>query len=490
MAKKNMSKAKRIRKQLLAASATGLVLVSSVASAGTSFAYATEKDTAEQEQVNINQKNKSSDVVAIQGKNTSENLYPYNWGTKFSYWYNTPNNFNGQWQTIKGASYKVVFSGMTSQHNPNIKFDIQADKVTTSGQWENGIYNLTISFTANSDTTNFTISGIPNPDFQNSKITSTLSDVPVDLLEHRSNIDNIINNIFNSDGSVKAGITQDKINLDQQTLKNIIPTDSLYWKNYIMPMFKLAGDLVTVVPQLKNEVLNLFGRNGSGLDYTHLSSNTTQAVIDQLQNKIDALSSGSSKIDSEKQALQQQLDQAQNLLQEIQIKSTSGEIVAQLDANNSIVYVRTFAGNVSGSNTIGSIQIKHPMYNSYTNLFKHDYKGGVYKDTVSQQITASVGDTLVITTNECPLSVNKNVKLSNLSSTSYVFKLKEGGNWGLESSNYENAKKLVDALFDGDTPKTKNTQEQINNAKNQVNGLLNGSEKESLLAKIDTAQKA
>ncbi|WP_245785512.1 toxin Cry1Ac domain D-VI-related protein, partial [Enterococcus ratti] len=40
--KKNLTKAKKIRKQLLAASATGLLLVSSTANAGTSLVYAAE----------------------------------------------------------------------------------------------------------------------------------------------------------------------------------------------------------------------------------------------------------------------------------------------------------------------------------------------------------------------------------------------------------------------------------------------------------------
>ncbi|MGX7174659.1 hypothetical protein, partial [Enterococcus ratti] len=42
--KKNLTKAKKIRKQLLAASAAGLVLVSNAASTGTSLVYAAEKN--------------------------------------------------------------------------------------------------------------------------------------------------------------------------------------------------------------------------------------------------------------------------------------------------------------------------------------------------------------------------------------------------------------------------------------------------------------
>ncbi|MGX7174657.1 immunoglobulin-like domain-containing protein, partial [Enterococcus ratti] len=45
-------------------------------------------------------------------------------------------------------------------------------------------------------------------------------------------------------------------------------------------------------------------------------------------------------------------------------------------------------------------------------------------------------------------------------------------------------------LFNGETPKPENTQEQIDQAKNQVNNLLDGPDKEALLAKIQKAQQA
>ncbi|MEY8446698.1 immunoglobulin-like domain-containing protein, partial [Enterococcus ratti] len=48
----------------------------------------------------------------------------------------------------------------------------------------------------------------------------------------------------------------------------------------------------------------------------------------------------------------------------------------------------------------------------------------------------------------------------------------------------------VNALFNGETPKPENTQEQIDQAKNQVNQLFDSATKEELLAKIQKAQQA
>ncbi len=56
------------------------------------------------------------------------------------------------------------------------------------------------------------------------------------------------------------------------------------------------------------------------------------------------------------------------MLQEIQLKSSTGQVVAQIDSNPDATYVRTFAGTVPGNATIGKIQITHPMYGTYKNL--------------------------------------------------------------------------------------------------------------------------
>ena len=70
MGKKNLSKSKKLRKQLLAASAAGLVLVSSVADPGMSMAYAQETtDQGKTETSNLpNKETQSSKAVTTEEK--------------------------------------------------------------------------------------------------------------------------------------------------------------------------------------------------------------------------------------------------------------------------------------------------------------------------------------------------------------------------------------------------------------------------------------
>ncbi|WP_143139773.1 hypothetical protein, partial [Enterococcus ratti] len=72
--KKNLTKAKKIRKQLLAASATGLLLVSSTANTGTSLIYAAEKQqptTTEKNTKNLETASSSSQVASDKSVNPS-----------------------------------------------------------------------------------------------------------------------------------------------------------------------------------------------------------------------------------------------------------------------------------------------------------------------------------------------------------------------------------------------------------------------------------
>ncbi|MBO1090075.1 hypothetical protein FQT07_13905 [Enterococcus hirae] len=59
-----------------------------------------------------------------------------------------------------------------------------------------------------------------------------------------------------------------------------------------------------------------------------------------------------------------------------------------------------------------------------------------------------------------------------------------------ETAKVKEATEAVNALFNGDTPKPENTQDQINAAKAKVDALTDSKTKTELLAKIDTAQKA
>ncbi|MGX7174658.1 hypothetical protein ACWOB8_12085, partial [Enterococcus ratti] len=134
----------------------------------------------------------------------------------------------------------------------------------------------------------------------------------------------------------------------------------------------------TQVQNLQSDLNDLYSRYSGGFDNTGLSSEATQSAFAALQQRINDLPNS-----SQKQALQGQLNSMQAMLQEVQLKTASGQVIAQVDTNPKGTYVRTFAGNVSGNATIGKIQITQPKYNTFMYLFNKEYKGGTYQNAVS-----------------------------------------------------------------------------------------------------------
>lgn len=524
MGKKNLSKSKKLRKQLLAASAAGLVLVSSVAGPGMSMAYAQETtDQGKTETSNLpNKETQSSKAVTTEEKvgetkKTEASLSSETSvkATKNSIealqyaWNNFPSQngpfksgYTVKWPTLIGARYKVVLTYATRGNDP-INFNVNAKDVKVENSFTETSnpptrhYTTTLTFVANTTTTDCKVTWTGyGPEAAGSTIgISASSNAPQSLLEHSSEINGYMSAIFKADGSLQEGVNQAGIEAIRRSLQPIVPQDSGYWKEYIAPNLQAAEDLLTnSLQQITNTLNSLYSSSDMGIDKPGLTKDATQSAFDNIQKQIDALPDINPVIASQKPALQAKLNDLQAMLQEIQIKSSTGQIVAQIDANPHGVYVRTFAGQLPGNNTYGSIQITQPKYTSYENLFKQEYKGGTYQNTVSQRIfptfIGSRGATMTITTTEAPLTVNKNVSLSNTVSKSYTFKLNDQRKWNLQSSSYDNASNAVNSLFDGDTPKANNTQDQINQAKNQVNNLLDGTDKTELLEKIQKAQDA
>ncbi|MGX7174662.1 toxin Cry1Ac domain D-VI-related protein, partial [Enterococcus ratti] len=410
--KKNLTKAKKIRKQLLAASATGLLLVSSTANAGTSLVYAAETNqptTAEKSTKNSETAATAtaSSSSAVSNSKTADEVDQINQATAKQSLDKSGDEF-GKIQ-LATAAVNALFNGLVPKlTNTQEQIDDAKAKV-------NALAN---------------------------------SDVKTALLARIASAQKVF------DASVEAA--------------------------------KQATE------QIRNDLNALYFRNNGNIDKTGLSSEATQSAFDALQQRINALSIDVPAMNQQKQALQKQLNDMKAMLQEIQLKASSGQVVAQLDTNPKGTYIRTFAGNVSGNATIGKIQITQPKYNSFMYLFNKEYQGGTYQNTVSDRIntTGRGGNKLIITTNEMPLAVNSNVQLSNTVSKEYTFKINDDGKWELSSSSYDAVQNAVNALFNGETPKPENTQEQIDQAKNQVNNLFDGADKNALLAKITKVQQA
>ncbi|MGL9870203.1 toxin Cry1Ac domain D-VI-related protein [Enterococcus sp. DIV0691] len=234
---------------------------------------------------------------------------------------------------------------------------------------------------------------------------------------------------------------------------------------------------------VNNEINNLY--DGHGL----LKSYVTQDTLDAIQKKIYSLNGQSV-------TLQNKLNSVQKLLQELQIKTTSGQIVAQLDVTpaegNSInAFIKTFAATINSTNSpIGSIEVSRIVNGQEKILFQKDYVSGTYTSTNEKiPVDIKIGDKITITTHDIPLTVNKMINLPNKLSSRYTFKVDENKQLVPTYSDYDIVKKTVDSFFNGDSPRPFVAQSQISIARKNVESLPNSSEKENLLAKIQRLQE-
>ncbi|MGN8981015.1 hypothetical protein ACTNBL_01420 [Enterococcus villorum] len=306
--KKNLSKAKKVRKQLLSASAAGLILLSSVA--GPSLTYAQEAIDKEKTET-TDTTNKTAQTASSVAKETptvtTESSVAKNEGSEgtsssssasakentktakatettdaLQYSWNNFPSTNGpfksgytvKWPTIIGAQYKVVLTYATRSYDP-INFNVSEKDVKVENSYVDTDtptifvrnYTTTITFTANADTTNCKVTWTGyGPEVAGSTIgISASSNAPQSLLEHAEEINGYMSALFKTDGSLQNGVTQQGIDLIRHSLQQIVSQDSGYWTDYIEPNLQAASDLVAnTADQIQIDLNSLYYRGGRG----------------------------------------------------------------------------------------------------------------------------------------------------------------------------------------------------------------------------------
>ncbi|MEY8446700.1 hypothetical protein AALA44_11185, partial [Enterococcus ratti] len=208
--KKNLTKAKKIRKQLLAASAAGLVLVSSTVSAGTSLVYAAEKQqpaTIEKsEKITKNSempsKADTSSPQAASNKPVNPSLMNWKLGEILPSTYSPKNNYSGQIaETVRGATFKLTFSlyrdpGSTLTAN-DINVTVNGKNVTYKRSQNGDQLNVQVTFQAEGSGTNFSISWPSTGKGGVRKWCTTdfgkYTDIPESGITNRGAINNLLN---------------------------------------------------------------------------------------------------------------------------------------------------------------------------------------------------------------------------------------------------------------------------------------------------------
>ncbi|EMF0476167.1 immunoglobulin-like domain-containing protein [Enterococcus hirae] len=511
MGKKNLSKSKKLRKQLLAASAAGLVLVSSAASAGTSLVYAAEKNqtatTAEKNTKNseaISNENtltQKQNLTATERKTVNPSNFDWNIGEVLP---STPtNNYSGTLpNTVRGATFQITFSIFKQPSSTltanDIKVNVQGKNVKFSTSQYSNTINVQVTFQAEGTSTNFSINvatGKGDIARWNTSNYRKSTDVPQSAITSRNRISTLLDSIYSTSGVLAPGVTQSRIDNVRQEMNNYIPRDisssyiSAYWANFLTPFLDKASAEVDQINKATVAVNNLFNDNQVP------KPNNTSEQVNAAKALVNALPYSQAKED-----LLAKVAKAQNALDEIQVNAATEAVNAlfngdtlkpentqeQIDAAkakvdalaNSDAKTALLAKITTAQNALNAEVEKE---NAATEAVNALFNGDTPKpENTQEQINAAKAKVDALT--------NETVKTALLAKiTAAQQALDEATE---EAAKVQAATEAVNALFNGDTPKPENTQEQINAAKAKVDALKASETKTELLAKIQKAQEA
>ncbi|EOS8040312.1 hypothetical protein DUC50_RS11965 [Enterococcus hirae] len=511
MGKKNLSKSKKLRKQLLAASAAGLVLVSSAASAGTSLVYAAEKNqtatTAEKNTKNseaISNENtltQKQNLTATERKTVNPSNFDWNIGEVLP---STPtNNYSGTLpNTVRGATFQITFSIFKQPSSTltanDIKVNVQGKNVKFSTSQYSNTINVQVTFQAEGTSTNFSINvatGKGDIARWNTSNYRKSTDVPQSAITSRNRISTLLDSIYSTSGVLAPGVTQSRIDNVRQEMNNYIPRDisssyiSAYWANFLTPFLDKASAEVDQINKATVAVNNLFNDNQVP------KPNNTSEQVNAAKALVNALPYSQAKED-----LLAKVAKAQNALDEIQVQAATEAVNAlfngdtpkpentqeQIDAAkakvdalaNSDAKTALLAKITTAQNALNAEVEKE---NAATEAVNALFNGDTPKpENTQEQINAAKAKVDALT--------NETVKTALLAKiTAAQQALDEATE---EAAKVQAATEAVNALFNGDTPKPENTQEQINAAKAKVDALKASETKTELLAKIQKAQEA
>ncbi|EMF0504729.1 hypothetical protein H8599_000376 [Enterococcus hirae] len=511
MGKKNLSKSKKLRKQLLAASAAGLVLVSSAASAGTSLVYAAEKNqtatTAEKNTKNLeaisneNTLTQKQNLTATERKTVNPSNFDWNIGEVLP---STPtNNYSGTLpNTVRGATFQITFSIFKQPSSTltanDIKVNVQGKNVKFSTSQYSNTINVQVTFQAEGTSTNFSINvatGKGDIARWNTSNYRKSTDVPQSAITSRNRISTLLDSIYSTSGVLAPGVTQSRIDNVRQEMNNYIPRDisssyiSAYWANFLTPFLDKASAEVDQINKATVAVNNLFNDNQVP------KPNNTSEQVNAAKALVNALPYSQAKED-----LLAKVAKAQNALDEIQVNAATEAVNAlfngdtpkpentqeQIDAAkakvdalaNSDAKTALLAKITTAQNALNAEVEKE---NAATEAVNALFNGDTPKpENTQEQINAAKAKVDALT--------NETVKTALLAKiTAAQQALDEATE---EAAKVQAATEAVNALFNGDTPKPENTQEQINAAKAKVDALKASETKTELLAKIQKAQEA
>ncbi len=461
-----------------------------------------EKNTKNSEAIsNENTLTQKQNLTATERKTVNPSNFDWNIGEVLP---STPtNNYSGTLpNTVRGATFQITFSIFKQPSSTltanDIKVNVQGKNVKFSTSQYSNTINVQVTFQAEGTSTNFSINvatGKGDIARWNTSNYRKFTDVPQSAITSRNRISTLLDSIYSTSGVLAPGVTQSRIDNVRQEMNNYIPRDisssyiSAYWANFLTPFLDKASAEVDQINKATVAVNNLFNDNQVP------KPNNTSEQVDAAKALVNALPYSQAKED-----LLAKVAKAQNALDEIQVNAATEAVNAlfngdtpkpentqeQIDAAkakvdalaNSDAKTALLAKITTAQNALNAEVEKE---NAATEAVNALFNGDTPKpENTQEQINAAKAKVDALT--------NETVKTALLAKiTAAQQALDEATE---EAAKVQAATEAVNALFNGDTPKPENTQEQINAAKAKVDALKASETKTELLAKIQKAQEA
>ena len=461
-----------------------------------------EKNTKNSEAIsNENTLTQKQNLTATERKTVNPSNFDWNIGEVLP---STPtNNYSGTLpNTVRGATFQITFSIFKQPSSTltanDIKVNVQGKNVKFSTSQYSNTINVQVTFQAEGTSTNFSINvatGKGDIARWNTSNYRKFTDVPQSAITSRNRISTLLDSIYSKSGVLAPGVTQSRIDNVRQEMNNYIPRDisssyiSAYWANFLTPFLDKASAEVDQINKATVAVNNLFNDNQVP------KPNNTSEQVNAAKALVNALPYSQAKED-----LLAKVAKAQNALDEIQVNAATEAVNAlfngdtpkpentqeQIDAAkakvdalaNSDAKTALLAKITTAQNALNAEVEKE---NAATEAVNALFNGDTPKpENTQEQINAAKAKVDALT--------NETVKTALLAKiTAAQQALDEATE---EAAKVQAATEAVNALFNGDTPKPENTQEQINAAKAKVDALKASETKTELLAKIQKAQEA
>ena len=396
-----------------------------------------EKNTKNSEAIsNENTLTQKQNLTATERKTVNPSNFDWNIGEVLP---STPtNNYSGTLpNTVRGATFQITFSIFKQPSSTltanDIKVNVQGKNVKFSTSQYSNTINVQVTFQAEGTSTNFSINvatGKGDIARWNTSNYRKFTDVPQSAITSRNRISTLLDSIYSTSGVLAPGVTQSRIDNVRQEMNNYIPRDisSSYISAYWANFLTPFLDTASAeVDQINKATVAV---NNLFNDNQVPKPNNTSEQVNAAKALVNALPYSQAKED-----LLAKVAKAQNALDEIQVNAATEAVNA---------------------------------------LFNGDTPK---PENIQEQIDAAKAKVDALANSDA-----KTALLAKITTAQNAL------NAEVEKENA--ATEAVNALFNGDTPKPENTQEQINAAKAKVDALKASETKTELLAKIQKAQEA